>query len=207
MKKLAQLQLEHFQQMEQLELQYYSADYITPSQESYNWYRFRPDSIVAIEADNRVVAFMNLLPVKRHVYEQIVAGRFNDSLMTTADIEDFKQPPDCAYYFLSCVVVADTYRKSAALPTMLHHYLGVLDSVAKSGIRIHSIVMEAVTAAGNRFAKRLGMRLLGESNHDSHVYECDYATYKRHVLARYPLPDAPLKQTKKTDSHAADDPQ
>ncbi|ELK42348.1 hypothetical protein P4U99_14965 [Brevibacillus agri] len=199
MKKLDQLQLEHFQQMEQLELQYYSADFITPSQESYNWYCFRPDSIVAIEADNRVVAFLNLLPVKKHVYEQIVAGRFNDSLMTTADIENPEQSPESAYYFLSCVVVADAYRKSAALPLMLHHYLGVLDGVAASGIRIHSIVMEAVTAAGNRFAERLGMRLLCESDHDSHVYACDYATFREHVHARYPLPEAQPGQ--------ADDPQ
>ncbi|GEB32168.1 MULTISPECIES: GNAT family N-acetyltransferase [Brevibacillus] len=193
MKKQEQLQLEHFRQMEQLELAYYDAEFITPYEESYNWYRYRPDSIVAMEDDGRIVAFMNLLPVKKHIYEQIAAGRFNDSLMTTADIDDPKLPGESAHYYLSCVVVADAYRKSGALPIMLRHYLDVLDEVERSGTRVHSIIIDTLTAAGNRFARRLGMTLLCESDHDSHVYECSYATFKQHVLSHYPLTETRLR--------------
>lgn len=188
MKIMEHLQLAHFQQMEQLELQYYDAEFITPYEESYNWYLFRPDSIVALEDEGRIVAFMNLLPVKQHVYQQIEQGTFNDSLMTTADIEDLSSSARHVYYFLSCVIVDQEYRKSPALPIMLHHYLDVLNRVEQSGIRIYSIIMDNITEAGNRFAHRLGMNLVCTSDHHSHIHASDYETFKQHVQANYPLP-------------------
>ncbi|MFS0556113.1 hypothetical protein [Brevibacillus sp. 179-C9.3 HS] len=188
MKIMEHLHLEHFRQMEQLELQYYDAEFITPYQESYNWYLFRPDSVVAVEEDGRIVAFMNLLPVKPHVYMQIAQGTFNDSLMTTADIEDLSTLPEHVYYFLSCVVVDEMYRKSPALSMMLHHYLDVLACVEQSGCRIQSIIMDNITEAGNRFAHRLSMKHVCMSDHDSHIHASDYETFKQHVRTNYSLP-------------------
>ncbi|ASJ57401.1 hypothetical protein BP422_00005 [Brevibacillus formosus] len=75
MKIMEHLHLEHFRQMEQLELQYYDAEFITPYQESYNWYLFRPDSVVAIEENERIIAFMNLLPVNKK--QSIVHSNFH----------------------------------------------------------------------------------------------------------------------------------
>ncbi|WP_254551417.1 hypothetical protein [Brevibacillus sp. MS2.2] len=187
MKIMEHLHLEHFRQMEQLELQYYDAEFITPYQESYNWYLFRPDSVVAIEENRRIIAFMNLLPVKPHIYLQIAQGTFKDSLMTTADIEDLTTSPEQVYYFLSCVVVDQSYRKSAALPMMLHRYLDVLAHVEQSGCRIQSIIMDNITEAGNRFAQRLNMKHVCISDHDSHIHASDYESFKQHVHASYPM--------------------
>lgn len=179
------LTLEHFSQMEQLELQYYDAEYITPYTESYNWYIYRKDTIVAIEDDHRIIAFMNLFPIRPDIYEQIASGKFNDSMLTTNHIIAPHSNPEQVSYFLSCVVVDEPYRKTPALNMMLHHYIKHLNAAEQHGCQIKQIVMDTVTEAGSRFAIRLGMEMICHSDHHSTVYACSYQAFKQAILDHY----------------------
>ena len=59
---IPRLTMQHFYEMEALELQFYDAEFITPAAESWSWYELYPYSTVAAEVDGKLAGFVNLFP-------------------------------------------------------------------------------------------------------------------------------------------------
>ena len=72
---IPRLTLQHFRDMEALELQFYAAEFITPAEESWSWYDLHPHSTVAAEVNGELAGFVNLFPVQPAIYEALRAGR------------------------------------------------------------------------------------------------------------------------------------
>lgn len=161
--------------MEQLEKKYYGEEHITPYAESYEWYVQRPHSILALEEDNRIIGFMNLFPVKPDVYEQIANGTYNDKYLTYKEIVPIEREPVTSMHLvLSCIVIDGQFRKSPALSMLLSGYLEYYETFRRRGVRMEGIVGDAVTADGERFFTKIGLKRHGASDHDSTIYRGTY---------------------------------
>ncbi|QRG67759.1 hypothetical protein [Brevibacillus choshinensis] len=173
--------------MEQLEKRYYAEEHITPYAESYEWYVQRPHSILALEEDHRIIGFMNLFPVKPEIYEQISNGTYNDKYLTYREIIPVEEGPvPSMSLFLSCIVIDDEYRRSPALTMLLGSYLEYYETFRRKGVRMEGIVGDAVTAAGERFLSKIGLKRHCASDHDSTIYRGTYPDFFAAVSAMKP---------------------
>ncbi|MDF2681849.1 MAG: hypothetical protein K0R47_3039 [Brevibacillus sp.] len=181
------LTIQDFIQMEQLEKKYYGEEHITPYAESYEWFVQRPHSILALEEDNRIIGFMNLFPVKQDIYEQIENGTYNDKYLTYREIIPVEsEPVTSMHLFLSCVVIDDHFRKSDALTMLLGSYIDYYETFQRKGVRMERIVGDAVTADGERFLNKIGLKRYCASNHDSTIYRGTYEEFVKAVTKMKP---------------------
>lgn len=168
--------------MEQLEKRYYGEEHITPYAESYEWYVQRPHSILALEEDNLIIGFMNLFPVQPDIYEQITNGTYNDKYLTYKEIISVESEPVTSMnLFLSCIVIDDRFRKSPALTMLLGSYVEYYETFRRKGVRMEWIVGDAVTADGERFFDRIGLKRHCVSNHYSTIFRGTYHEFFKAV--------------------------
>jgi len=171
---LQELNYRHFEEMEALELQFYGAEFITPPQESWQWYRHHPHSTVAAAADDRIVGFVNLFPVKEPVYHALAEGRFNDHFMTLDDVADVTTTP--LHMFLSCVVVAEAARKYGVTRQLLR-----AAAQAYNGRPCLSVITDNVTEAGCAFSEHYGFIRRCRSDHNSWIYEQPWSSFADNI--------------------------
>ncbi len=172
---LQQLSYAHFEQMAQLELQFYGAEFITPPQEAYRWYQRYPYTVVAAVAQDKVVGFVNLFPVKKHIADALRAGVFNDHNLTLDGVADIHPPADTPLHmFLCCAVVAPAYRAQGLTRELLRAAAAQYAAVAH---RCTEVITDNVTAEGETFSQRYGFRLLRHSDHGSAIYTQPWADF------------------------------
>lgn len=164
--------LQDFIQMEKLELKYYSEEHVTPHKEAYEWYKAFPKTDVALEENGKIVAFMDLIPIKDEVFNTIKKGRFNDKYLTTEDMVDLDQLKlgETVNLLLSCVVVDEAFRKSNAIKIMIREHLKNFEGYINKGVIFDSIITSNVTKQGERFSSGMGFNRIGSSGHNSVLY-------------------------------------
>lgn len=164
--------IENFIEMEKLELKYYNEEHVTPHEEAYKWHLEFSNSDVALEDKGKIIAFMDMMPIKDLIFEQIKEGHFNDKYLTTEHIVKMEnlEEGDTVNLLLSCVVVDEEYRRTDALKILLTTYLHYYLSFTKRGVNIEHIITSNVTEHGERFSEKLGFRRIGLSDHDTALY-------------------------------------
>lgn len=175
--------LDDFIYMEQLELKYYSEEHVTPHQEAYLWHLSNPETGFVLEDKGRIAAFSDILPVRKEICDQILAGNFNDKYLTAEDLVsmDALQPGDTVDLLLSCILVDDDYRKTAALHILLNAHLDYYRGFTERGIRINTVITSNVTAAGERFSERMGFDRVGRSKHNTTIYKTTFCQFDDRV--------------------------
>ena len=170
---------QHFEQMAALEAKYYGEDRITPAPEAYRWYQRFPATTVAAAMGDEIVAFVNLFPVKEEIYHALRAGDFNDHTLTLeglADPHDGSEKP--LHMFLCCVLTEPAYRGVGLTRHLLSLAIEQYEDVQH---RCRSIITDNVTPEGAEFSRRYGFEQVQTSNHDSLIFEQDYASFVAHV--------------------------
>lgn len=171
---IPRLTLQHFYEMEALELQFYDAEFITPAEESWNWYTQLPLSTVAVELHGQLAGFINLFPVQPEIYTALRAGRFNDHFLEASHVAPLTQQP--LHMFLSCIVVNSKFRKQGITRQLLQAAVqpyAVLPCV--------SVVTDNITADGCAFSERYGFTRLCRSDHSSWIYEQPWESFISHI--------------------------
>lgn len=165
---LSKLRFCHFEQMEQLELQYYGPEFITPAAEAWRWYERYPYTVQVAAEDDKVVGFVNLFPVKSHIYAMLKAGTFNDHYLTSDGVEDIYQETEAPLYmFLCCILVEPEYRGRGITRELLRAAVAQYEGVSH---RCTEVITDNVTAEGEAFSRRFGFRKWQNSDHGSVIY-------------------------------------
>ncbi|MDF2999924.1 MAG: hypothetical protein K0Q48_43 [Bacillota bacterium] len=175
--------LKDFIDMEQMELRFYSEEHVTPHDEAYRWYLANPNTDMAIEDGEKIIAFSDILPLKNQVYERILDGSFNDKYLTGDDminIEKLNEGEHCNL-LLSCVVVHEDYRKTEALKLLLDHHLGYYREAAAKDVHIDWVLTSNVTEDGEGFSERMGFERIGKSSHGSTLYRIRFSDFDQRV--------------------------
>lgn len=184
MKIKKKLTIEDFIEMENLELKYYSSEHVTPHEEAFKWHLDFPETGVVLEDQGRIIAFLDLLPIKDTVFQSIQSGLYNDKYLTTNEIVKLDDLiiGDNVNLLLSCIVVDDKYRKTDALKILLHTQLSFYQTYLNQGIRIEHIITSNVTKQGERFSEKMGFQRIGESEHGTVLYISTFENLFNKVL-------------------------
>ena len=176
---IPRLTLQHFREMEALELQFYDADFITPPEESYRWYLHHPHSAVATESNGQLAGFVNLFPVLPEIYAALRAGTFNDHFLEMEHIAPLTAQP--LHMFLSCILVDRQFRRQGLTRQLLQAAVQPY-----AGLPCTGVITDNVTADGCAFSARYGFTRLRRSDHDSWIYEQAWPDFVKRVTGCSP---------------------
>lgn len=175
---------QHFEQMAALEAQYYGEDNITPPAEAYRWYKRYPATTIAAAVGEKIVAFVNLFPVKAEIYDALRAGQFNDHTLTLEGLADpHSESDEPLHMFLCCVLTEPAYRGLGLTRHLLSLAVETYEPVQH---RCRRIITDNVTPEGAAFSRHYGFEQVQTSDHNSLIFEQDYADFAARVLGSQP---------------------
>jgi len=163
-----ELTIADFRSMEALERLYYDPLFIAPAEEAFAWYQAYPASTVArFDDGGALLGFINLFPIKKDVFDALMDGTFNDSLLTVDDIAPVE---NAAYLFLSCIAVAPQMRGTGFSFDLFREAAAQYCPQEEA-----RLITDNVTDAGARFSERLGLHFVKNSDHGSRIYAGDWS--------------------------------
>lgn len=175
---------QHFEQMAALEAQYYGEDNITPPAEAYRWYKRYPATTIAAAVGEQIVAFVNIFPVKAEIYDALRAGQFNDHTLTLEGLADPDSESDePLHMFLCCVLTEPAYRGLGLTRHLLSLAVEQYEPVQH---RCRRIITDNVTPEGAAFSRHYGFEQVQTSDHNSLIFEQNYADFAARVLGSQP---------------------
>ena len=164
--------LEDFIVMENIEHSYFPNDNITTAEEVMKWYEKNNLTCIGVRnADNQIIASVNILPLKKEVFKDIYENRMNEADVVYNQIEEYKD--DNSYHiYLSSISIDKKYKNNyKVITTLLSGCMNLLDMLIKRNIKIEKIMADASTIHGEKICRKLlRMDYIIDTSHDSKIY-------------------------------------
>lgn len=164
--------LEDFIVMENIEHSYFPNDNITTAEEVMKWYEKNNLTCIGVRnADNQIIASVNILPLKKEVFKDIYENRMNEADIVYNQIEEYKD--DNSYHiYLSSISIDKKYKNNyKVITTLLSGCMNLLDMLIKRNIKIEKIMADASTIHGEKICRKLlRMDYIIDTSHDSKIY-------------------------------------
>lgn len=164
--------LEDFIEMEEIEHTYFLEENITPAREVLKWYEKNSYTCIGIRnKENRIVASVNILPLKKEIFDDIYHNQFKEADITEEQIEIYEENKSY-YLYLSAISIKKEYRNNIILFKMLlKSIIKMFEELERKEIKIEALLAEASTIHGEKICTRmLKMRYIESTNHESDIY-------------------------------------
>ena len=149
------------------------------------WAQANPDIYVMLrdKTTERIIAYINVMPVTEECYEMIRGGEFIDVSISPEMILSYDMPlPYCLYF--SSIVIHPAYRNTGVFKYLFNAILMRFLELGKNEIFIKKMLADAVSVEGEKFCKLFGMDKLERSQHGSSLYEVSMIPPKFRVTSR-----------------------
>ena len=145
-------------QMASYKRYYFTPDLIIPPEITYQWYQYNKYTMVAVRDSfsQKMVAYINALPIKNELYEQYMSGVFGNTeinpeflKMNPHIVRKYDEPGPYILYLCS-VAIHPAYSSSGtkALRIMLNELARIFLKLAENGIYISEILADPVSPMG-----------------------------------------------------------
>lgn len=150
----------------------YKSDYIGDYETCVNWWKKNPQIYIMLEDPQikRIIGYINAMPINENLYEKIMSGKFIDITIQSTDIETYDLP-DYYKLYIPSVAIHPNYHNTGAFKSLYDAFLLLLVQLFKQETYFSQILADAVTPAGEKLCKYIGMSLLKETEHFSKIYE------------------------------------
>ena len=180
MRLLHQLTPEQMQEAESLECQYYNPDHVAGWEKSMEWQQSFPWMSCFIEKQDKIVAFLDLLPVHWSFYNKLLIGESDTDQFEAADVVDLaNEPPGRFPLLLLTVIVSEEVRNQGALHLMFRDRIEYYTKLADNGFEFPVVGTENFTADGCGFSQKRGWNLRLEKSPTHHIYEVDWTAFQK----------------------------
>ncbi len=164
------LTLKDFIKMEEIEHQYFPNENISSAQEAYNWYLADNNSCVVVKKNEKVVAFVNILSLKKDIYDKVKFNIMNESEILVHDLELNKDKYDNYLYF-STIAIDKNYRNTQTLRNLLNVTIEKIIEIVNFGCEIKEVMADCATQQGEKIAQRfLKLKPFIKTSHNSVIH-------------------------------------
>lgn len=164
--------LEDFKIMEDIEHSYFPNDNITPAEEVLNWYEKNNLTCIGVRNnENKVIACVNVLPLKIDVFNAIYENKMNEADVVCSQIETYEDNKTY-YIYLSSISIDKKYRNDyKVITTLLKGCINLINLLLKRNIKIEKVMADASTIHGEKICKKLlKMDYIRDTSHKSKIY-------------------------------------
>ena len=178
------LEIEDFEEMEEIEQGYFASDTIPSSSQAYKWYLKNPEIEIVIRdfINNKIVAQATILPLSKEQYEKFIAGELKDTEFTEENLLKFEDNKEY-YLMFCCVAITKEYRENRmVLYWLLKALYDRIKYLESRGIKFINMCAEGQTKDGQKFLESfLDLKLMGKTKDDYQLYyyEKDYDDFNR----------------------------
>ena len=163
------LSFEDFEKMEAIDHQYFPDENISPALEAYKWYLADPNSCVVIKEDNVVVAYINILSLKKDVYEKVKNDVLNESEIVMEDLE-LKKEKYFNFLYFSVIAIDQNHRNVRTLKKLLDTTKSHIKNIIKD-CQLIEVMADCSTKEGKKITERmLKLKPYKNTSHGSVIY-------------------------------------
>ena len=148
------------------------------------WFRKNPSIYTFLLDDftGEVIGYINTMPIKEQLCEDIVLGKIVDSYISEDDILVYEDNTNYSLYFCSIAVHPD-YRGTQAFSMLYNAFMKELLHLSERNIYITEVIADGVTARGARMCRLSGLEPVITTNHGSEIYVLPIVPYKFQALS------------------------
>jgi hypothetical protein len=180
MRLLNQLNPQQMQETERLEIRYYGENHVAGWETSMEWQQSFPWMSCFVEKDDKIVAFLDLMPVQWDFYDKLLLGERNTDQLDEDDMVDLDHASPGQYpLLLLTIIVAEEARNQGLLHLMFQDRIEYYSKLKDGGFEFPVVVTENFTAEGCSFSKNRGWNLRLEKSPTHHIYEVDWANFQK----------------------------
>ena len=118
-----------------------------------------------------IVAYMMILPVTDETYDLIRQGVLLDTALDPEKVILKYDSPGIYHIFFASVIVAPAHRSARMVTALVDAMVEDFIALAGRGIFTDRMVADVVSGDGRKFCRLFGFEKVGESDHDSLIYE------------------------------------
>jgi hypothetical protein len=149
------------------------------------WYNYNPLTLLGVRdiSTRKLIGFINTLPISDDLYNKIVQGNFDDTIIDTCDIRQYDMPGPYKLY-ISSLCVHPKYNSTTAFMLIYSSFIDLLLTLAtEREVFITDIVADGATVKGATLCETIGMKKCADSIHNTNVYSAalippNFATIK-----------------------------
>ena len=132
------------------------------------WVGINPDIYTVLMTDNKVIGYINFMPITDTAYNKVKQGKLKDYELSTDDIvASYSSPKPLKCLFTSIVIHPD-HQTGLELARL---WKGFINKLTSLNLTIASVIMDCVTEMGEKCVKNyLGARFITNSNNGK-IYE------------------------------------
>ena len=167
--------LDDFKTMEKIEHSYFPNENITPAEEVLKWYEKNNLTCIGVRnSNNEIIASVNMLPLKRNVFNDIYENKMNEADVVFEQIEIYEDDKSYLLY-LSAISIDEKYRNNyKVITTLLRGCINLLNILIERNIKIEKVMADASTIHGEKICKKLlKMEYIRDTSHNSKIYIID----------------------------------
>ena len=154
-------------EMIELDKLVFSAEDIGTFDECKEWIEINQDIYTVLKFDNKVIGYINFMPITDKAYQAIKQGTLKDYQLKSNQIVKFTKniPMKCLF---TSIVIHPKFQTGLAITILWKAFLNKLQSL---DLTISSVIMDCVTEIGEKCAKNyLGAKFITYS-HNGKIYE------------------------------------
>ena len=164
--------LKDFKIMEDIEHSYFPNENITEAEEVMKWYQKNNLTCIGIRnSHNVIIASVNVLPLKKDIFEDIYENRINEADVVYEQIERYENNKSY-YIYLSSISIDKAYRNNyKVITTLLKGCVILFNLLIDKNIRIEKVMADASTIHGEKICRKLlDMDYIRNTSHESNIY-------------------------------------
>jgi len=178
MKLLYELTPQQMQEAEKLECQYYGEDHVAGWIKSMEWQQAYPWMSCFVENQDKIVAFLDLMPVHWEYYDKLLQGESDTDQLDDCDMVDLDHALPGQYpLLLLTVIVSEEVRNRGVLHLMFQDRIKYYTELEARGFGFPVVGTENFTAEGCSFSQKRGWNLRLEKSPNHRIYEVDWAKF------------------------------
>jgi hypothetical protein len=133
------------------------------------WYEKNSDIYTVIKHNNKIIGYINFMPLRQDFYESYKHGEVSDVDISEKNICKYeaKKEYNC---LLTSIVIDSDYRGGEVVKILWQVFLSKLKKMEEKQIKIKKVLADCVSQDGEKFVKRLGLEFIVEGKNGK-IYE------------------------------------
>lgn len=165
-----ELTLEDFIEMERIEHQYFLDENISQAQEAYKWYKKDKNSCFVIKNQTKVIGFVNILSLKKEIFDKIKFNEMNESEIKMSDLE-LSKDKYYNYLYFSTIAIDKDFKNIKTLLQVLNITIKKILEIVNQGYKIKEVMADCLTKEGEKISERfLKLKPFNKTPHNSTIY-------------------------------------
>ena len=148
-------------EMIEIDKLFFKGDDIAEFNRCKEWVRCNPDIYTMLMQDDKVIGYINFMPITESAHQMVLQGKLKDYQLTSEHIVKFQsdKPLKC---YLTAIAIREEYQDTEAIIKLWN---GLLNKLKTLNLTISSVVADCVSNHGEKLVKqRLNAKFITNSN-------------------------------------------